>query len=222
MYRYSDTPILAQKLPHLLVRSYARGETITTSADIEGVYFIKQGFVKRFAIKNDGSINVLGISGSGEMIGIAHMLHTLSSRRAYDGEEIYYIEAINDVEIYAMPEEQLLSTLAENEAFYKDLFTMVSSQYASDLWLLENRSLSSAMKRVAHLLIFYLERYGQKSADGWRLVVPLTQQDLADILDLTRETVSLAISELRNKKVLEGSRTLLIPDLDILRTVAYS
>ncbi len=222
MYRYSDTPILAQKLPQLLTRTYARGETIATSSDINALYFIKQGFVKRFAIKNDGSINVLGISGSGEMFGITYLLHTLSSRRAYDGEEVYYCEAINDVTVYTMDADELLASLTENDALYKDLFTMISSQYASDLWLLENRSLSTAVKRVAHLMIFYLARYGKKDASGWQLAVPLTQQDLADILDLTRETVSLAISELRAQKLVQGSRTLVIPDIDALRAKAYS
>ena len=108
-----------------------------------------------------------------------------------------------------------------HQELYKDFFIIQSWHSLSDVWRLENQGLDTAYRRVAHIICFYMERYGETTPRGWQFKVPLTQQDLADIIDLSRETVSIAVNELKQAGLLLSRRKIIVPDLDALKKEAY-
>lgn len=199
-----------------------RGDTVVTSDKFAGIFCIESGFAKRFHIKNDGSISVQGIYGPGDCFGITVLSHILIKGNTYRGNETYYYEAVTPIVVHEIAYEKLRFALSRHPSLYKDLFAIQGWHSISDIWRLENQSLDNSTKRVAHIICFYMERYGQTTKKGLTFRVPLIQQDLADILDLTRETVSIAISELRQQGYVTGSRTIHVPDLSSLQEYAYS
>ena len=203
-------------------RQASRGEAIATTDSISGIFCIRKGFVKRFNIKNDGSISVQGIYGPGDCFGMTALSSLLVRNYTYSGSETYYYEAINDVSVYEIESTILVDKLPTHLELYKDLFTIQSWHSLADVWMLENQGLDNAHKRVAHIICFYLERYGVQISGAWELKVPLIQQDLADILNLTRETVSLAISELKNETFLAKQRKIRVTNREALKKLAYS
>lgn len=201
-----------------------KGETIVTTENIHSVFCIKKGFVKRFLIKKDGAISVQGVYGPGDCFGVTALSRLLlkNSLYSYRGAETYYYEAINKATVYEIEDSILQKKLLSNPELYKDFFTIQGWHSLSDVWHLENQGLGTANKRVAHIIYFYMERYGMSTRRGWECRVPFIQQDLADILDLSRETVSIAVNELRRARLLKRSREIIVPDLDRLKTEAYS
>lgn len=199
-----------------------RGETIITTENIQGIYCVKAGFVKRFLIKNDGSISVQGVYGPGDCFGMNYMFNSLVRKHFYNGSEVYYYEAINDVVVYALHGAKLHKALNKHPELYRDLFIIQAWHGLSDVWLLESRGIKSAQKRVAHIIYFYMDRYGVLLQRGWECRIPFIQQDLADILDLTRETVSIALNELKKQELIKGTRKIVVPDLGKLKELAYS
>ncbi len=201
---------------------FSRGSTIAADETINGAYCVKQGFVKRFFIKNDGSISVQGIYGSGDCFGIFALCNDLIEPCFYKGSEEYYYEAMSDsVQLSFIPKEELLAALARDKSLYQDLFSILARRSLSDVWILENKGIDTAYKQVAHILTFYATRYGKKKGASRCIDVPFTQQDLADILGMSRETVSHSIAELKRNGFIKGKRTLTVQDIDTLKREAY-
>jgi CRP/FNR family cyclic AMP-dependent transcriptional regulator len=201
---------------------YVRGDTITTTEETDSVFLVKTGFVKRFQITSSGAINVQSIYGPGDVFSLTYIFQLLFKEDIYRGPDTYYYEAMDETEIFRFPGVELKAIAKGDPLIYRDLLEIAGHRFQSNIKLLENKSLPNAVQRVAHIMLFYIEQYKAFKGDGYELIVPLTQQDIADVLSLTRESVSSAISTLRKDKVLVGTRTLLVPSLDTLREVAYS
>lgn len=217
----SNVPLLNKLIANGQRKTYTKGETIDTTEDMDGIYMVKKGFVKRFEIMNNGSINNQGIYGVGDMFSLSYVYTILLDRSIYTGPETYYYEAINDVVLYKLTGKELKAEVEKNPLIYRDLFSVAGNRLLSNIQLLESQALANAEKRVAHLILFYTEHYGDTQRIGKALGVPLTQQDLADILSLTRESVSLAISSLKKQGLVKGTRKLYVPDLEKLREEAF-
>lgn len=221
MEPYVSIPELSRLLQTGTRLSYKREEAICDTDNMDGVYQVASGFVKRFEIMNNGTINVQCVYGPGDVFSITHVFHLVMHRKLYNGPETHYYEALGNTTVYKVPNEALLTALDKHPLLYKDFFAVAGIRFLSDIQLLENKSLPTAEKRVAHILSFYIDRYGKRLNKGIHLMVPLTQQDIADVLSLTRETVSLAISALKEEGLVESSRKIVVPNPDKLREFAY-
>lgn len=63
---------------------------------------------------------------------------------------------------------------------------------------------ATAHEKVAHLLLDWAET-GQETPGGLRLKLTLTQEEIAQLLGLTRETVTRILGEFRRKRIAEFS-----------------
>lgn len=217
----SLTPSIYEAVKNSRDISIERGEMLTTTETINGAFLVESGLIKRFEIKNNGSINIHGIYGAGDFIGLSHIYNLLFNKNIYSGDETYYYETVCNSVIKRWVDESILATVKNNPNIYKELFAISGDHARSSIWLLENRGLENSRQKVAHLILYLIDRYGHKTISGSKISVSLTQQDFADILNITRETVSIAISELKAKGILSEARSIIAPDLDKLRRAAY-
>jgi CRP/FNR family transcriptional regulator len=76
----------------------------------------------------------------------------------------------------------------------------------------------NAKRRILAVLLLSAKRFGQKNDHNQIIIqLPLTHQDMANLCGLTRETVSLIIEELIDKKIISSKKQLLtIQDLKSL------
>ena len=76
---YSNT--LRQLINTAYKRIAERGEVIAATDNLRSIFCIKEGFTKRFLIKNDGSISVQAIYGPGDCFGITTLTGLLLDSR---------------------------------------------------------------------------------------------------------------------------------------------
>ena len=82
-------------------------------------------------------------------------------------------------------------------------------------------ALDRAEQRVAAILVNLTQRSGIQEANGIRIGVRLTHQDLADMAGLTKETTSRILSRFKKDLVIAGSgKHLFIQDLPRLQLLA--
>jgi CRP/FNR family transcriptional regulator len=82
-------------------------------------------------------------------------------------------------------------------------------------------ALDRAEQRVAAILVNLTQRSGIQEANGIRIGVQLTHQDLADMAGLTKETTSRILSRLKKDQIISGSgKKLIIHDLPRLQRMA--
>jgi CRP-like cAMP-binding protein len=71
----------------------------------------------------------------------------------------------------------------------------------------------SAQQRIGWLVLDLVRRYGIPNAKGTRIDLQLTQDDLASIFGVTRETVNRALARLREQGLVTLDRgQLVVPD----------
>jgi CRP/FNR family transcriptional regulator len=82
-------------------------------------------------------------------------------------------------------------------------------------------ALDRAEQRVAAILAKFTLRSGIQEANGIRIGVRLTHQDLADMAGLTKETTSRILSRFKKERIISGSgKQLIILDLPRLQQMA--
>ncbi len=205
-------------------RSYKlpKGQIIQSTEDRRVFNLIESGYVKRYLIANDGSLGVQVLYGPGDIFPITLGFSVIFGQTVNESPETYYYEAITPVEIHTVDETTLKEAVDRDPVLYKDLLAISGKRLHSTLHGLENLTLSNSYRRVAHELLYLAQRFGEKKATGTVILIPLTHQDLADILSLTRETVSTCMVQLREKKLISTDKKILIKDMLKLESEAYS
>ncbi len=183
---------------------------------------VTKGFVKRYLISNEGTYGVQVIYGPGDIFPITLAFSALFKREINEGPEIYYYEAMTEVELYTLDESDLITAVENDPTLYRDLFAICGNRLHSTLQGLENLTLKSSYQRVAHELVYMAKHFGVKKNSGTVIQVPLTHQDIADMLSLTRETVSTAMVQLRKKKLINTGKAISVPDIEKLADESFS
>lgn len=201
----------------------AKKQVIQTTDSEKTFNLVKKGYIKRYHILNTGAINIQVIYGPGDFFSVTQAYKILFGKDINDGPEAYYYEAMTDTEIYSIEIESLLEHAQSTPRLYRDMLMITGDRLRSTLHGLENVGLRSSYNRVAHELHFLAEKFGEPSKiGGVRICAPLTHQDLADILSVTRETVSICISDLRKAGLIKTNRYIVVPNMKRLQEEAHA
>ena len=219
---FSSSDTLQQIIFSSRKRHYEKGDIILSTDEKHSVHFVKEGFVKRYMISSDGSKGVQAIYGKGELFPLTAVFNKLLQENIYRGPEVYYYEAMCPVTVHTIEDDALIRAAKSNPMIYKYLLNQAGLRLSSNIQKLENIAIKNSVKRVAHQLLYFAKTYGDNSLFGLEITLPLTQQDIADILSLTRETVSQSISTLRKKGLVNTDGHITIMDMDALEVIAFS
>lgn len=220
-------PGITERLTSLILngKSYEarKGDVLLSTDDHRSsIHLIKSGYIKRYQITNSGTLSIQNIYGPNEIFPITNILKVVIERDIYDGPDTYYYEAMGRAKVVKIDEQTLREAVQKDPILYRDLLGIASDRLQTTVQQLENLSLAVYYNRVAHQLWFFANKFSVKDGQKAKLLVPLTHQDIADILSTTRETVSVCMSKLQKKGLVKSGRYLLIPDTEKLKHEAYS
>ena len=199
-----------------------KNQIIQSTDDRRVFNYLVSGYVKRYLIANDGSLGVQVIYGPGDVFPITLAFSILFDQAINESPETYYYESMTEAEIYTINEIDLKESVQNDPKLYRDLMSVAGKRLHSTLHGLENLTLKSSYFRVAHELLYIAQRFGEVSESGVKIMIPLTHQDLADILSLTRETVSTCMVQLREKGLISTTKNIVVRDMKKLEEEAYS
>lgn len=203
----TDESIIAHFSDGLLME-FSDGETIINGLDEpEGIYLIKKGFVKAYSTSQAGNGNLLLIHTVGEFIPLPWALdgaHTTG---------LFY-EAMTDVTVLRASKDKLRSAMGKNtwlsQEILKQAVTIISA-YTQRIQTLEFRS---ARGRIIAEILALSERFGEKHGSEVLINAPITHQDIADSINMNRETASRALGMLFEEGLL-GQKDHIISILDL-------
>lgn len=183
------------------VHSFAKGEVIVYQDETPTVaYFIKNGVVKTYNITAQGEEKPISFSKKSDIFPVGWVFSKLDKAQ-------YYYEALTYTEVYAIPRNDFIQFLHEQpEVAFGFLQTFAGRQitYQMHINALEQ---SKAADKVLHILHFLAHSFGVEVVDGLtRISVPMSQQDLANFMGLTRETTSIELKKLERKNMLAYER----------------
>lgn len=203
------------------VYKLAKGQIIQSTEDRQVINLLTRGYVKRYLINKDGTKATQVLYGPGDVFPITLVYKVLLSQAIYDGPEVYYYEAMTPVELYTIESSTLLGHVKGHPVLYRGLMHEAGNRLNSTLLGLENVTMRNSYLRVAHQLLHLADRFGISSKGQTKIALPVTHQDLADMLSLTRETVTTSMKQLRAKKLVITNELIVIPDIDKLKDEVY-
>jgi len=171
-------------------RAYRRQEFIfQLGAPCEHVYLLSQGRVKIFGLSALGKEVIQWFCLPGELFGLAEI--------ARGGPRKVYAQACIDCEVYAVPPDHFKMFLARHPATSLSVIDLLSSRLRVLGDMLQNLTSDDVTTRVVKLLLRLCARYGKHAEGQICLELPLTHQEMADMIGATRQTVTTVIGELK-------------------------
>ena len=205
-----DDVAAASLLANMVSVKISKGSVLFAEGD-EGdqLYVIAEGKLKLGTSSGDGRENLLSILGPGEMFGELSLFDP--------GPRTSTATAVTDAKLLSLGQEKLLPWLAENPMVSLQLLARLAQRLRRTNEAVGDLVFSDVPGRVAKALIDLGERFGKQTADGLFVHHDLTQEELAQLVGASRETVNKALADFagRNWLKLDG-RAVLITDFERL------
>lgn len=167
----------------------------------EGIFVLLRGSVKQFVSLKGGKTLILRVVQSGEVLGLSA---TMSSRPAE-----YTAETLSPTQFLYVPRKDFLALLEEHPEICISVVEVLSHQLREAVNMIHYSSGSQpAVEKLADLLDLWVAESGQTTERGVELKLPLTQEEIGQMIGVSRETVSRLLAEFEEQGILEleGSR----------------
>lgn len=190
---------------------YRRGETIIYAGDMPlGAYLLTEGYVKVYSITNKGEQNLHLIYKKGELFPVIWMFKDLV-------RNVYY-EAMTPVTLQRCDRNRMIEEMKKDPNDTYGVLLQAVEQYYLYADRIDNLQYRTAYERVVYRLLFLAGRFGRKTDQGIMIHPPLTHQEIADSLHITRETASRNIERLERRGLVRYlHHRFTIPDVEKLQ-----
>ncbi|MDX1570628.1 MAG: helix-turn-helix domain-containing protein [Xanthomonadales bacterium] len=176
------------------------------------VYVVRFGSFKSLHVSASGEEQIVGVHLPGEVFGldgIATQKHALDA------------VALEKSGVCSISFDQIDAIMKELPNLQHQIMSMMSRELGEQQSHQVLMGRRSAVERVAMFLLRYSERLELRGFVGESFALALSRQDLANYLGLKIETVSRTFGKLRDQKLIEVDRRLIvILDFDGLRNAA--
>jgi len=194
-----------------VMREVRRGEVVYLAGDAgDRVYLLKRGVVKISALREDGREAMLALLRKGEVFGEEAVLE--------DAPRDHMAEAYEDALICIFTRQDFMDMLRSHPEMLFRVFRLVGLRLRAFRTRVRHLLLKGASQRLASTMLELAREHGIADAQGTLVPLRLSQQDLANLIGVTRESVNIALSDFRKRGlvVLEG-RAFRLPRPQALR-----
>ncbi|MCX6431028.1 MAG: Crp/Fnr family transcriptional regulator [Actinobacteria bacterium] len=188
----------------------SKGSTLFSEGDEgEHLYVIAEGKLKLGTSSGDGRENLLSVLGPGEMFGELSLFDP--------GPRTSTATAITDVRLLSLGHDKVIPWVTQHPQVALDLLARLAQRLRRTNEVVGDLVFSDVPGRVAKALIDLGERFGKETDEGLYVHHDLTQEELAQLVGASRETVNKALADFagRNWIRLDG-RAVLIIDMERL------
>ncbi|MDF2874179.1 MAG: crp 3 [Sporomusa sp.] len=158
----------------------------------DSIYVIKEGSFKLLRMTEDGNETILQIVGTGEMLG-----ETALFRR--DAIQVATAIALEDAKVCSI-DRCTFEKLVKKEPDLALAVIRNLNERLYHVWeQVSDANRQSTQEKILGLMIRLAREYGEDCAEGTRITIPLTQQEIAALVGASRVMVSQSITELTAK-----------------------
>jgi CRP-like cAMP-binding protein len=162
----------------------------------EGIFVLLHGSVKLFVSLKGGKSLILRVVQSGEVLGLSA---TMSSKPAE-----YTAETLSPTQFLYVPRKDFLTLLEQHPAICISVVEVLSHQLREAVNMIHYSSGSQpAVEKLADLLELWVAECGEITERGTELKLPLTQEEIGQMIGVSRETVSRLLAEFEEQGILE-------------------
>ncbi|EFQ83359.1 cyclic nucleotide-binding domain protein [Aeromicrobium marinum DSM 15272] len=188
-----------------------RGEVLFNEGDDgDKLYVVTDGKIKLGRTSPDGRENLLAILGPGQMFGELSFFDP--------GPRSATATAVTDVDLRSLGHEALSPVLNAHPDVAHALLNQLAGRLRRTNEVVGDLVFSDVPGRVAKALLDLAGRFGRRADDGIHVNHDLTQEELAQLVGASRETVNKALADFASRSWLRlEPRSVIILDLERLQ-----
>jgi len=194
----------------LVEQTFAKGEVLFSEGEPgDRMYAILDGKVKLGQTSADGRDSLLAVLGPGEMFGELSLFDP--------GLRASTATALTDATVVGMSHQQLQPWLNGRPAVAAALLQALARRLRRTNEAMADLVFSDVPGRVAKALMDLGEKFGVVTAQGLMVTHDMTQEELAQLVGASRETVNKALADFAQRGWIQlESRQVLITDVERL------
>lgn len=196
------------------LKTYKRHSLIYSADDSsDGVYLISNGEVKLSRYTPEGRELALEHLSADTIFGEAEVL--MGKKRECQAS------ARTDLIVYVVDRDTLMLHLENDSGLCLWLSRQMAQRQARMESRLESLLFKSANGKVSQVLLQLAETHGRKNGEGILIDYPITHQEIGNLIATTRETVSYAFMEFRQRGLISTKqRKTILHNIEGLQQIA--
>lgn len=190
--------------------SFEKGEIIIhPDGKIQNIFLLKKGKVRMYAVSDDGQEITLHIFRPQSFFPIMLSLSEVYGK--------YYFEALEKAEAVKTPVGKVIEFVKSDQEVLFDLTTRFSNAISGLTLRIETMAFEDAYNRIASLLLYLCEKFGERKEDKTIINMTLQHEDIANWVGLRRETVSRQFEKMQKEGIIESKNKQLLVNLQRLK-----
>jgi CRP-like cAMP-binding protein len=174
-------------------------------------YIICNGELELFKHLERGGNLVFQSSHPGDLLGVEELLLKEASYRAC-------ARVREDTVLHVIPRAEFMRLSESSAAFSVELLRKLAHQKLALQQRLVSATENPAWRRLVMTLLELAQEHAHRKENAIEIGIPLTNQDLAEMVGVTPETISALLGALKKKGLVERrGRTFILQDVEELR-----
>ncbi len=180
---------------HVRQGTLARGEVLFWSGESSAAFYaLRNGCVKEFVTRADGTESIVHFSLPGEVLGLGSLATSRAETTAI---------AVQSTRYCRVPAAAVHRLAEEMPEVGRELVRLLAAKVMATQQLVASVLNRDALARVAGCVLDIASRMQRSGLDGSRFRLGLSRSDLASCLGVTLETVSRCLAELHRRRLIE-------------------
>ena len=175
------------------LKSFEKNETLIFQDDQPAeIYYVKSGFVKGYDIDSQGTEQLIWLGSEGDFVPLSWV---------FDAEPAvpYFFTALSNVEAYAIRRGDMRTFLDENHDALAEVTQDLAVRLINTYHHLNAAEKAKAEEKILYSLYFLAIRFASLAKQaGKQVILPVTHQDIAGLIGLSRETASQELKKLKD------------------------
>ncbi len=194
-------------------RRFAKHAVLVYEGDPgDTLFIVMRGNVAVTRISNDGKETILSILKEGDFFGEMGVLDG-SPRSAT-------IKALSEASVAVLARDDFLNLLSKSPQMGVTLVLALSGRLRATNQAMQAAAYQDIRTRLASLLLNLEKNFGEKTETGTRLTLRLTNQEMANMVGTTRETVNRMLNKFWDEKLIDMRTTnIIVTDSARLQTL---
>ncbi len=206
-----DEPTASKLIESMTPERFERGEVIFHEGRPgDSLYVIVSGKVKLGRTSADGRESLISILGPGEMFGELSLFDP--------GPRLTSAMVVADVELISLGNNDLRGFILDHPEVAMQMLAGLAHRLRRTNEGMSDLVFTDVPGRVAKALLDLSRRFGRKTDHGVKVSHDLTQEELAQLVGASRETVNKALADFAQRGWLSlGAKSVTLIDLERLR-----
>lgn len=184
------TASIKKAFPKALNRHYDKGQIICYDGDKpQYVFFVAKGHIRYYDIDDEGNEKILHVIGPDNLFPMLFAFEVTKEVRGF-------YASLEPVDVVAVPLKDFTDMRTTDAEFANDLTYWFLTEINQLVYRIASLQKTDAHDKVLYALSYLARTYGHTAGSWQRLDFPVTQQFIADLTGLARETVSTTMHEL--------------------------